>query len=322
MATCELQTRTSSVAATRLLVLKTVIVSPPMLVGFAGNVPLAMHTLRTLPAQPTNVDVVLPVLEEASRVGGSGPSGVDFVVAVGGQGLWRVTYRQIESKLTRTWIGDASAFSLYQEAYHSLPVSEPLRIPGISPPDPPQIDPQELEGIMRMGNAIASLHFGASTESVGEAFVSLTYSGQGFRYQPQAFLAAEHDQVVEKEGPWVPADWGTVAESAIAVRSTRTDRARRRTDRVRGLHTLVLAWSITRSFKTRHSHTAACRVRHFAKPSFAITAFRSTALIYRPLSLDPPIGRVGEAAWWVFPPSVPLVHGRPLSRRLRGNADA
>ena len=52
-------------------VLKAVIVSPPMLVGFAGNVPLAMHTLRTLPAQPTNVDVVLPVLEEASRVGGS-----------------------------------------------------------------------------------------------------------------------------------------------------------------------------------------------------------------------------------------------------------
>ena len=67
---------------------------------------------------------------------------------------------------------------------------------------------------MRMGNAIASLHFGASTESVGEAFVSATYSGQGFRYQPQAFLAAEHDQVVE-EGPWVPANWGTVAEGGF-----------------------------------------------------------------------------------------------------------
>ena len=26
--------------------------------------------------------------------------------------------------------------------------------------------------------------------------------------------------------------------------------------------------------------------------------------------------------WRVFPPSVPLVHGRPLSRRLRGYADA
>lgn len=191
-------------------VLKNVILGPQMVVAFAGNVALATHTLRSLPSRPGEADAVLSALLEASKLGGSGKSGVDFIVAVGDQGLWCVTNKGVESDQTSAWLGDVQAFDLYQQAYHGTSVAEPIRVPGISPAGAIPIDAQELEGLIRMSNALTSLQFDRSVESVGEAFVTATSSKDGFRYEAQVYLAADHEQVITG-AQWVPADWGTVA---------------------------------------------------------------------------------------------------------------
>ena len=204
-------------------VLKNVILGPQMVVAFAGNVALATHTLRSLPSRPGEADAVLSALLEASKLGGSGKSGVDFIVAVGDQGLWCVTNKGVESDQTSAWLGDVQAFDLYQQAYHGTSVAEPIRVPGISPAGAIPIDAQELEGLIRMSNALTSLQFDRSVESVGEAFVTATSSKDGFRYEAQVYLAADHEQVITG-AQWVPADWGTVATGGLRLLRASTDR--------------------------------------------------------------------------------------------------
>lgn len=196
-------------------ILKNVILSSDVLVAFAGNVPHATHTLRNLPSSPGEPDEVLPQLLKSCQAAGPEASGVDYLVAARGSGLSRVKHTGIETGLTKAWIGDIKAFELYQRAYHEIPVSQPIQLEGISPDPLPSVDPVELEGSMRMANAIGSFLFGSSVESVGEAFLSATCSvSVGFTYEVEAYLAADHEQVIES-GKWVTADWGTVAEGGF-----------------------------------------------------------------------------------------------------------
>jgi hypothetical protein len=194
--------------------LKNVILSRDLLIAYAGNASLAMHTLRELASSARDPDQVLTTLSESSLRADGGDDGVDYILAAPGRGLWRITHVGVKAVQEATWIGDRDAFELYQRAFHEMPVSEPIRIPGVSPEGPLQVDPKELEDSIRMMNAISSFQFGPSVESVGEAFIEATWSAEGFRYEQQAHLAADHEQVITGD-EWVSADWGTVAEGGF-----------------------------------------------------------------------------------------------------------
>lgn len=187
--------------------LKNVILGPDLLVAYAGNAQLATHTIRELAQTCADREGVI------SRLSGQAANEahrVEYLVAAPNEGLWRVRATSLEGDLAATWIGDQDAFELYQRAYHELHVAEPLRVPGISPEGPLPIPTEDLEALMRMSNGIRHLESEGSVETVGEAFIAAYASPEGFRYEPQAFLAADHEQVIAGD-EWVPADWGTVA---------------------------------------------------------------------------------------------------------------
>jgi hypothetical protein len=195
--------------------LKSVILSETILVGSAGNAELAMHTLRRLPAQPARVDDVLPLLAESSATAGSGNAAVDYLVAVAREGIWRVTHQGVHESARTGWIGDARAFVVFQRGYHETPVSEPIVVPGISSQTPLPVSKEELEESLRMANGILRLELDDSIDTVGEAFISaVSPRAGGFRYEQQAMLTADHEQIVTG-GEWIAADWGTVAEGGF-----------------------------------------------------------------------------------------------------------
>lgn len=196
--------------------LKNVILSPQVVVATAGNAALAMHTLRRLPTRPSHSGEVLPLLLESSEQAGPGSARVSYLVAVPSAGLWRVTHAGVEAEQAAAWIGSQDAFERYQRIYHEIPPPEVIRVPGISPAGPSiaELDHEYFDASTRMGYAIRSLQDDPSVKEVGEAAVSASSSSNGFRYAPEVYLAADHEQVIAGEN-WVPADWGTVAEGGF-----------------------------------------------------------------------------------------------------------
>jgi hypothetical protein len=194
-------------------VLKNVICSRDVVVAFSGDVAAATYTLRQLPRPLVAAADLVPVLAESSAAHG-GRLGVEYLVAATDEGIWRVRAGAVEEGLRAAWIGDKEAFTVYQRGYLERPVPPVLHAPGVSPAGPLPVSAEELEESIRMANGVLEL-----TEypvpSVGEAFVTASSTRDGLRYEQQAFLAADHEQVITPEQGWVNADWGTVANGGF-----------------------------------------------------------------------------------------------------------
>ena len=195
--------------------LKNVILSETVVVAAAGNAELALHALRGLPDRPERAGEVLSVLGDASARAGSGDGRTEFLVAEAGGGICRVTASGGHDDGRASWIGDAAAYSVYQHGYHETPVHPPLIVPGISPPGPALPFDTEMQEVLRMVNGIHHLDATGSVPTVGEAFITAAATpSRPLHYEQQAFLAADHEQVIEPGG-WVGADWGTVASGGF-----------------------------------------------------------------------------------------------------------
>jgi hypothetical protein len=196
-------------------VLKNVILSETVVVAAAGNAELALHALRALPDRPERAAEVLPALEKSSAAAGAGDCRTEFLVAGAGDGLWRVTASGARDDGRASWIGDAAAYAVYQHGYHESPVGPPLIVPGISPPGLPPAFDTEMQEVLRMGDGIHRLDATGSVPTVGEAFITASATpSRPLHYEQQAFLAADHEQVIEPRA-WVAADWGTVARGGF-----------------------------------------------------------------------------------------------------------
>ena len=112
------------------------------------------------------------------------------------------------------WIGDRRAFESYQRGYHDTPVAAPISIPGVSAERAQPVSDAEIAETIRMANGIFRLASDDWLADVGEALISAFSSREGFRYDEQAFLSADHEQIVTGD-ECVSADWGTVAEGGF-----------------------------------------------------------------------------------------------------------
>jgi hypothetical protein len=75
---------------------------------------------------------------------------------------------------------------------------------------------EELAETMRMANALHALERDTPVPSVGEAVISAFASARGgFRYNQQAFLAADNEQVIAADEGWVAADLGMAASGGF-----------------------------------------------------------------------------------------------------------
>jgi hypothetical protein len=195
-------------------VLKNVIVSRDLLVAYAGNYELALHTIRQLRGYENDTDAVLDSLYSSSLAAGAGEGATQYLVGARARGLSVVSFSGVESDAEAAWIGDKAAYEIYQRGYHSAVITEPIRIPGISPEGPMNIRWDDFEVAARMSHGIWQLELEGSVETVGEAFITAYSSRDGFRYEQSAVLVADHDQVVSGD-EWVPADWGTAADGGF-----------------------------------------------------------------------------------------------------------
>jgi hypothetical protein len=191
-------------------VLKNVVLTPDVLVAFAGDVDVATAALRQAKAVASHVERILEVLVQTCE-----QAAVEFIVADRPTALWRVSADGIEPT-SATWVGDKRAYEVYQRGYHTMPaVREAIRIEGISPAGPAPFSPDELEVLSRMLNGTIALENTGSIASVGEAFVWAHASAtRGFQYEQQAMLQADHEQELPPDR-WVTADWGTVANGGF-----------------------------------------------------------------------------------------------------------
>jgi hypothetical protein len=195
-------------------VLKALILSRTLVVAFAGNAQLALHTVRQLPRPPEEITDVIPTLTASCERAGDGEGRVDYLAAVAGEGIWRITNDGVEGVLEAAWIGDHRAFELYQRAYHEGPVALPLQVPSLSPERPLPVSKAEYAETVRMMNGIFQLVLEDSINTVGEAFILAASLDGSFRYEQQAHLAADHERVISG-AKWVAPDWGTVAEGGF-----------------------------------------------------------------------------------------------------------
>lgn len=191
-------------------VLKNIILSEDVLVAYAGNASLAVHTIRELQDAPRN-ELIAGLLRSSVEAGEAG-QGVSYLVADVNNGLQRIRHTGAEPPSVSSWIGDQEAFEAYQARYHGMPKPQVLVVEGISPPEPPPDTPSS-EAFLRMSGALMQLQMLDNVETIGEAQVS-AFSRGGFHYEPQAFLAASNEQVFT--GPeWENVNWGSIADGGF-----------------------------------------------------------------------------------------------------------
>jgi hypothetical protein len=191
-------------------VLKNVILNNDLLVAYAGNAAMAVHTIREL-KDASREDLVAGLLHSSVEAGDS-EQGVSYLIADVNVGLQRVRHTGVEPPGRTGWVGDQKAFEIYQAIYHGVPKPQVLTVEGISPPEPPP-DTPDTEAFLRMSGALAQMQMLDDIESIGEAQVS-AFSRNGFHYEPQAFLAASNEQIFT--GPeWEKVNWGSVADGGF-----------------------------------------------------------------------------------------------------------
>jgi hypothetical protein len=203
-------------------VLKNIILDRDLLVAYAGNASFAVDTIREYRDQ--RGDTLTGGLLDAAERAGEGRDGVEFLVADVQRGLFRVRRSGIEPAGQATWIGDLDAFGLYQELYHGMPKPQVITLETENgPPPEPYPDTPDTEAFLRMSGAIGNIQFFKhgpgdleipALATVGEAFISAFSAPEGFHYEPQAMLSADHEQVIE--GPeWATLNWGNVANGGF-----------------------------------------------------------------------------------------------------------
>jgi len=193
-------------------VLKTVALSRDLAVAYAGNLEHAMDVVRGFVSSGDGrAETLLDAVEEScERADGD----VAYLVATANM-LWRVTAaRGVERNLATAHIGTPEPFEIYQRGYHEAVVTPPLVAPGISPDRGLPVTGADYEATVRMMHGVFRLEQEAPAD-VGEAFIMLSGGRRGFRYEQQAMLVADHEQVVESSEGWALADWGTVAEGGF-----------------------------------------------------------------------------------------------------------
>ncbi len=191
-------------------VLKNIILSEDVLVAYAGNASLAVHTIRELQDAPRQ-ELVEGLLQSCIEAG-EGKQGVSYLVADVNVGLQRIRHTGAEPPAQTGWIGEQEAFDLYQTLYHGMPKPQVLTVEGISPSEPFP-DTPDTEASLRMSGALMQMQMAEDIETVGEAQVS-AFSRNGFHYEPQAFLAASNEQVFTSP-EWEKVNWGSVADGGF-----------------------------------------------------------------------------------------------------------
>jgi hypothetical protein len=172
--------------------LKIVLLNPELAVGFAGDVAIALDAVRQIHVRQLygarNVPQVLHLLEEAS-IGGRREA--EFLVATGERSLARVRAGRSEAGLDDAWIGDAHAFSRFQEARLA--------------PDPVWAsltsDLDLAPGTERMATLSRAMHSvidSDDVDSVGDFCVAVTYGDRGFSYLESTFVYVGRDFVVDQ----------------------------------------------------------------------------------------------------------------------------
>jgi hypothetical protein len=203
-------------------VLKNIIIDRELLVAYAGNANFAVDTIRE--QRNHRGDTLVAGLVSAAEQAGAGKDGVEFLVADVQRGLRRVRHNGAEPATNATWIGDAAAFDFYQQLYHGMPKPQVLTMETENgPPPDPYPDTPDSEAFLRMSGATGHMQFMKyapgdvsipALETVGEAFISAFSSPDGFHYEQQGMLAANHEQVIEGD-EWTTLNWGTVANGGF-----------------------------------------------------------------------------------------------------------
>lgn len=207
--------------------LKNVVLDNGLLVAYAGNVELAVHTIRE--SRHLRGEQLVTALANSSQAARPKDQAVEYLIADVKAGLRRIRHGEAEPPTRATWIGHEDAFGIYQQIYHDMPrpwllevASQDDRLAELYPDTP------DTEAMLRMDGAIAAISQtknappnmpGSSDpipalDSIGEAFVSAC-SKDGFHYEQQQMVVTGRDTVVSGT-ELQPIQVGTVADGAFS----------------------------------------------------------------------------------------------------------
>ena len=194
-------------------VLKVVLIDPDLAVAYAGNLEHAMDVVRAFVADGGGAADAEHLIEQLEASCARDPGRVEYLVARRPRELWQIDHIEVRTNLTAAMIGNRSAFEIYQRGVHNAQPPQVFVMEGYTPP--PMTPEQEKDLLLSSQMTAGVLALDQSgIEDVGEAFVSVWGGSEGFRYEQQAFLAADHEQVITGDA-WTHADWGTVAEGGF-----------------------------------------------------------------------------------------------------------
>jgi hypothetical protein len=153
-------------------------------IGYAGNYHVALDSIREISTQGAkNVQEISDFLFDVHK----SQSGVDFIIATYTPklNLIKISDNVLESQIDSAWIGDHAAFSEYQKIYHSAspPISDAEN----------EDEARKYEIISRMGDSMGQLVREGKFNTVGDFFISVRSTKEGFRYLGNAiaFMAPQ-----------------------------------------------------------------------------------------------------------------------------------
>jgi hypothetical protein len=194
-------------------VLKVVPIDPDLVVAYAGNLEHAMDVVRAFAAGGGGGADAEQLIEQLEASCARDPGTVEYLVARRPKELWQIDHIEVRPNLAAAMIGNRNAFEIYQRGVHDAQPPQVFAMEGYTPP--PMTPERERD--LLLGSQMAAGIFAldqSGIEDVGEAFVSVWGGLEGFRYEQQAVLTADHEQVITDDD-WTPADWGTVAEGGF-----------------------------------------------------------------------------------------------------------
>jgi hypothetical protein len=177
--------------------LKNIILSPELLVAYSGNAELAQHTISKL--KDELLDGLEGGLLASAEAAQAGPGQVDYLLASPAFGFRKITARNIEEFDTAAWLGDADAFSIYQETFHAelWPSGYIQQGPPLTPKQ--EAEDKAMEPFERLARARSAVER-ANLPSVGEAFITAD-SRDGFRYFPSMTTYLEEQEITSTPSP-------------------------------------------------------------------------------------------------------------------------
>lgn len=207
--------------------LKNIVLDNGLLVAYAGNVELAVHTIRE--SSHLRGEQLVTALSKSSQAAGPDNQAVEYLIADVERGLRRIRDGGAEPPTRATWIGHEDAFAVYQQVYHNMPrpwllemATQDDQLAELYPDTP------DTEAFLRMDGAISAISQtkymppsmpGSSDpipalDSIGEVFVSAC-SKDGFHYEQQVMLVTGVDTIVSGT-ELQPIQMGTVADGAFS----------------------------------------------------------------------------------------------------------